>query len=515
MELETSSVSDLSDKQLQFLHTHKISGDRLQIALAIDKEARKQGINPEFVFPMVMQESKFSQDTVSPKGAIGVMQLMEETAKGLKVDPNDLQQNIKGGISLLKELMSNEKIGGDPYKVLAGYNASTETRNKFYESGDLADLPDETIKHMHAIGKFYGGTLPSVSYSAPVTETPTQDQTAKNTEENKDENIYRGRPVTDYADTSATTPAEMGVMTGALGTGLGSIYTAKAPAVRLAQRVGLLPGGKPISPTEAAELVEKVMTPTSQTETPQKTHGGQNWQKSLTGISLPNAQMDKASLDLAKAMQSAVGAQGAPGFTGGMITEGGLIVNPQDAEAIRRKALLDQMANERVSGINERLNQVISKKDDLALQKSLQGGQANAAQRVAQSIMGSSPVRGGLAGLGVGYNVQDAFNKFNEGDILSGGLSTGAAGASALSLAPKLASKMNPLAIGLTTASQVAGDLRRGDRQSAAESALAGLATLAPRVLGAPAAAIYSSGLNKDEARELDRRRSLPPTITP
>lgn len=512
MELNKSSMSDLSDNQIKFLYKNKLSGDQLEIALAIDKEARRQGINPEFVWPMVLQESKFQQDAVSPKGATGVMQLMPDTAKGLKVDPSNLQENISGGISLLKELIQNPKIGDDPYKVLAGYNASTETRNKFYESGDLADLPDETIKHMYMVSKNYGGTLPSASFSAP--EPVTEDQPVIGSGDTNSENIYGGTPVTEYEKIGRGKPIEVGALAGAVGTGVGSVYAAKAPAVRLAQRVGLLPGGKPITPTDAAELVERTMAGDAPKATPKSAIGGENWQKGLTGISTPGAQMNKASLDLAKGMQSAVSSNGAPGFTGGKITEGGIIINPQDASVIDRDVRLKNAANARVAGVNDRLNQVVERNYDAALQKAMQGNEPSAAQRVASGVMGSAPVKGGLAGLGVGYNVQDAYNKFDQGDVLSGFLSSGAAGASGLTLVPKLASKMNPLAVGMTTASQVAGDLKRGDRQSAAESGLTGMAALLPRLFGPAAAGLYSSGLNKDEKKELERRRMMPPTIT-
>jgi hypothetical protein len=79
------------------------------------------------------------------------------------VDPKNIDENIDGGMRLLKELIQNPKIGNDPYKVLAGYNSSTETRNKFYASGNLEDLKDETINHMLKISEYYGGDLPSVS----------------------------------------------------------------------------------------------------------------------------------------------------------------------------------------------------------------------------------------------------------------------------------------------------------------------------------------------------------------
>jgi hypothetical protein len=163
MELNLKDLDRLSDNQLKFLSKHKLNDDQLAIALAVDKEARRQKINPDFVWPMVYQESKFTHDLTSPEDAFGVMQLKADTAKGLKVDRKDIEQNIRGGISLLKELMSTEGIGNDPYKVLACYNASTKTRNEFYKSKNLDDLPDETLTHMYKVAKNFGGELPDVN----------------------------------------------------------------------------------------------------------------------------------------------------------------------------------------------------------------------------------------------------------------------------------------------------------------------------------------------------------------
>lgn len=174
MDLETTPISELSTRQLKFLAKHNLDDDQIQIALAIDKEARRQGINPEFVWPMVLQESRFRQDARSDKDAFGVMQLTEDTAKGKNVDRNDLKQNIYGGISLLKELIQNEKIGNDPHKVLAGYNASTKARNAFYASGDYNDLPTETLRHMHKVANNYDEDpsvpLPQVNWEPPKTD---------------------------------------------------------------------------------------------------------------------------------------------------------------------------------------------------------------------------------------------------------------------------------------------------------------------------------------------------------
>jgi hypothetical protein len=125
------------------------------------KTAQKYNINPEFVLPMVKAESNFKHVKNPNSGAFGVMQLMPATASSLKVDSNDVDENIEGGMRLLKELSENKKIGTDPYKILAGYNANPTT--PFLTSGNLDDLPLETLNHMRNVSKYYGGVLPSLN----------------------------------------------------------------------------------------------------------------------------------------------------------------------------------------------------------------------------------------------------------------------------------------------------------------------------------------------------------------
>jgi hypothetical protein len=83
--------------------------------------ARKSGLPPEFVQSVAKVESAFRPDAISPKGAIGVMQLMPATARALGVDPRDTGQNIDAGARLLRELLL--KYDGDVVKALAAYNA--------------------------------------------------------------------------------------------------------------------------------------------------------------------------------------------------------------------------------------------------------------------------------------------------------------------------------------------------------------------------------------------------------
>lgn len=83
--------------------------------------ALRSGLPPEFVESVALVESGLRPDALSPKGAIGVMQLMPGTAKTLGADPHDTAQNIDAGTRLLRELLV--KYDGDVVKALAAYNA--------------------------------------------------------------------------------------------------------------------------------------------------------------------------------------------------------------------------------------------------------------------------------------------------------------------------------------------------------------------------------------------------------
>ena len=91
--------------------------------------ARRSGLPPEFVESVAQVESGFRPDAVSPKGALGVMQLMPGTAKTLGADPHDTAQNIDAGTRLLRDLLI--KYDGDVVKALAAYNAGEGAVDKY------------------------------------------------------------------------------------------------------------------------------------------------------------------------------------------------------------------------------------------------------------------------------------------------------------------------------------------------------------------------------------------------
>lgn len=86
--------------------------------------AARHGLPPEFVAAVAAQESGFRTDALSPKGAIGVMQLMPGTAAQLGANPHDPQQNIEAGTRLLKELLLKyQHHDNQVLLALAAYNA--------------------------------------------------------------------------------------------------------------------------------------------------------------------------------------------------------------------------------------------------------------------------------------------------------------------------------------------------------------------------------------------------------
>jgi soluble lytic murein transglycosylase-like protein len=95
--------------------------------------AKKYSLPENFVRSVMKAESGFQPNAVSPKGAIGLMQLMPETARELGVDPWIPQKNAEGGAQYLRDLLA--RYEGDPNQVLlalAAYNAGPAAVERYH-----------------------------------------------------------------------------------------------------------------------------------------------------------------------------------------------------------------------------------------------------------------------------------------------------------------------------------------------------------------------------------------------
>lgn len=95
------------------------------IAKMINLAAQKYGVDPKLAMAVAKVESDLSPDAVSSAGAVGVMQLMPETAEAIGVrNINDPRENIDGGIHYLQQMLNT--FGGDVSKAVAAYNAGPQ-----------------------------------------------------------------------------------------------------------------------------------------------------------------------------------------------------------------------------------------------------------------------------------------------------------------------------------------------------------------------------------------------------
>jgi hypothetical protein len=91
----------------------------------VERVCRERGLDPGLVDLVIRMESGYNPRAVSPKGAMGVMQLMPGTAAMYGVrDAFDAAENIRAGVSYLADLMN--RFGSDVGLALAAYNAGPE-----------------------------------------------------------------------------------------------------------------------------------------------------------------------------------------------------------------------------------------------------------------------------------------------------------------------------------------------------------------------------------------------------
>lgn len=95
--------------------------------------ARKHGVSAAFITSIVAAESNFDPDALSPKGAIGLMQLMPETAQLFGADPAVPEQNVDAGTHYLRFLIDRyHRYRNWLTRVIAAYNAGPGVVDRYH-----------------------------------------------------------------------------------------------------------------------------------------------------------------------------------------------------------------------------------------------------------------------------------------------------------------------------------------------------------------------------------------------
>ena len=116
----------------------------------IDYWGRRYNIDPNLIKAIIRAESGFDRYAVSKKGAQGLMQLMPDTAREMRVsDPFNPGQNISGGVRYLRKLL--KMFNGNLVLSLAAYNAGP---NQVKKAGGVPRI-NETRLYIKRVLSYY------------------------------------------------------------------------------------------------------------------------------------------------------------------------------------------------------------------------------------------------------------------------------------------------------------------------------------------------------------------------
>lgn len=130
-----------------------LSRRRARFSKLIAQTAQKYQLDPALLHAVIRAESAYNPGAVSPKGAIGLMQLLPETARRYGVvNLHDPKANLEAGARYLKDLL---KQFGDIKLAVAAYNAGEAAVQKY---GNRVPPYQETRRYVARVMKFYGSS---------------------------------------------------------------------------------------------------------------------------------------------------------------------------------------------------------------------------------------------------------------------------------------------------------------------------------------------------------------------
>ena len=157
----------------------KISPKSIEYDRAIEDHASRNGLSPDLVRAVIQVESAFNWRALSPKGAMGLMQLMPATAARFGViNPFSPAENIGAGVKYLKELLN--RYSNNEELALAAYNAGPQAVDRHGTQIPPYKETQNYVKRINALRGFTPGAPGSKIY--------------------KSIDIVDGRPVTRYSN---------------------------------------------------------------------------------------------------------------------------------------------------------------------------------------------------------------------------------------------------------------------------------------------------------------------------
>jgi soluble lytic murein transglycosylase-like protein len=105
------------------------SSKQAAAAPLLDSAGDAADLSPRLLEAIAYVESRFNTKAVSPKGAVGMMQLMPATAEELGVDPHNPEENARGGADYLRKMVT--MFGNNVELAVAAYNAGPSAVLKY------------------------------------------------------------------------------------------------------------------------------------------------------------------------------------------------------------------------------------------------------------------------------------------------------------------------------------------------------------------------------------------------